>query len=65
MSAIKILKRQEVEAITGLKRSTIYKKMKSREFPLAIKLTEHSVGWIESEVLEWVNERILYSRKEK
>lgn len=58
----KVLKRPHVESITGLSRSSIYAKMDNGTFPKAIKLSERSVGWIESEVQEWLNSRILASR---
>lgn len=60
---IKILKRPEVENITGLSRSTIYLKMDKGEFPKQVKLSERSVGWIEFEVQEWIKNRISVSRQ--
>ena len=57
-----ILKRKQVEAITGLSRSTIYSKIETGTFPKPIKLSERSVGWLESEVQEWITERINISR---
>lgn len=59
----KVLKRPHVESITGLSRSSIYAKMENGTFPKAIKLSERSVGWLESEVQEWLNDRISVSRK--
>jgi prophage regulatory protein len=43
--------------ITGLPRSTIYLYMKNGTFPKAIKLGERSVGWLESDLLEWIQNR--------
>lgn len=59
---IKILKRSEVESVTGLSRSTIYAKMEEGLFPTAIKLSERSVGWLEHEVQEWLKNRITATR---
>ncbi len=41
----RILRRREVEARTGLSRSTIYRRMQAGTFPLAIPLGGRLVGW--------------------
>lgn len=61
-AAIEILRRREVEAKTGLSRSTIYQKIKDKQFPLPISLGAQSVGWIKSEIEEWIAERVKVSR---
>ena len=53
-----IKRRPEVEAKTGLSRSTIYEKMKNGTFPKPIKLGPRAVGWLETEVDAWISERI-------
>lgn len=58
-----ILRRKQVEARTGLARSTIYDRIKAGTFPAPISLGEKAVGWIESEVNGWLNARIQESRK--
>lgn len=60
----KILRRNQVEALTGLPRSTIYDWISKGRFPKPIKLSERSVGWLEDEVRQWQDERILLSRPE-
>lgn len=63
-----ILRRKEVEARTGLSRTTIYDKLNSKSprydptFPRQISLGAESVGWIESEVNTWIESRITASR---
>lgn len=58
-----ILKRPEVEARTGLKRSTIYDKLDPESprydatFPKQVSLGTSAVGWLESEVDAWVASR--------
>ena len=52
------LKRPEIEHRTGLKRSTIYDKMKAGTFPKPVKLGPRAVGWLETEVDAWIKERI-------
>jgi prophage regulatory protein len=58
----RLLRRPDVEAITGLKRSSIYAKMEAGVFPKPIKLSERSVAWLEHEVQGWLESRISASR---
>ena len=60
--SFEILRRREVQARTGLSRSTIYEKIKNRTFPLPISLGAKSVGWIRAEVDAWIEERVRLSR---
>lgn len=62
-TAPSILRRPQVEARTGLARSTIYDRIKAGTFPAPISLGEKAVGWIESEIDAWLNARIQESRK--
>ena len=57
MSAV-ILRLPEVKKTTGLSRSGIYQLIALGAFPKQIKLGVRSSGWIESEVLEWIDEKI-------
>lgn len=54
----KILRMPEVEAKVGYKRPTIYKFIKSGEFPKQVPLGVRAVGWIESEVDDWIKSKI-------
>jgi len=58
----RIIKLSELKDIVGLARSTIYKMSAEGKFPKPIKLGERSSGWIESEVEQWLEERITASR---
>lgn len=58
-----ILRRPQVEARTGLARSTIYDRMKAGTFPAPISLGAKAVGWIESEIDAWLTAQIEKSRK--
>ncbi|MER9005920.1 AlpA family transcriptional regulator [Mesorhizobium sp. M0862] len=53
-----ILRRDEVERATGLPRSSIYDKIAKGEFPKPVPLSARSVGWLESEILKWQEDRI-------
>ncbi len=57
-SPVRVLRRPEVEARTGLARSTIYARMAERTFPRPVRLGKQSVGWIESDIDEWLDQRI-------
>lgn len=53
-----ILRREEVQRLTGLPRSTIYARIQQGTFPKPIKISEKSVGWLENEIAEWQQARI-------
>ena len=61
-ASLRILRRREVQARTGLSRSSIYERMRDKAFPLPISLGAKSVGWISSEIDEWIAERVKLSR---
>ena len=52
-----ILRRPDVEARTGLSRSTIYDWMKRGEFPKPVALGSRMVGWRESDIQAWLEAR--------
>ena len=54
-----LLKMPEVRAKTGLSRSHLYALAQNGEFPKPVKLSERSSAWVESEVQEWIDTRIL------
>lgn len=51
----RVIRRPEVEALTGIPRSTLYAKIASGDFPAPIKIGQRAVGWLESEVHEWLS----------
>lgn len=55
--AEKLLRRPEVEARTGLSRSTLYHWMKRGEFPQPVKLGARLVAWRESDIGDWLESR--------
>ena len=50
----RLLKRPEVEALTGLSRSSIYLRMKRGDFPAPVRISTNSVAWRASDVDEWI-----------
>ena len=59
---LKMIRRPVVESMTGLSRSSLYAMMANGTFPKAIKLSERSVAWLESEVQAFLEGRIAASR---
>lgn len=58
----KILRLEAVVEKTGKPRSSIYWMIEQGLFPKQIKLGKRSVGWLESEIDEWIKQRILASQ---
>lgn len=54
----RLLRLPDVEAATGLRKSSIYLLMKRGEFPRCVQLTARCVAWPESKVLQFVQDRI-------
>jgi prophage regulatory protein len=52
-----LLRRPDVEQLTGLRRSTMYRLIAEGRFPAAVRLTERAVAWRASEVAQWVASR--------
>ncbi|MCB1943977.1 MAG: AlpA family transcriptional regulator, partial [Candidatus Accumulibacter sp.] len=51
-----------VKARTGLSRSTIYLRIADGSFPRPVSLGPRAVGWLESEVDDWLASRVAMSR---
>jgi prophage regulatory protein len=71
-TALTILRRKQVEARTGLSRSSIYARLRQNPkrpgdydptFPKPISVGAKAVGWIEAEIEEWLTAQIKKSRK--
>lgn len=59
-----VLRLNQVKARTGLSRSTIYAYITQNLFPTPLKLGPRAVGWLESDIQSWVEEKIVESRGE-
>lgn len=71
-SALTIIRRKQVEARTGLSRSSIYARMRQNPkrpgdydptFPKPVSVGAKAVGWIEAEVEAWIAAQIQKSRQ--
>ena len=58
----RILRLRQVKDMVGLSKTTLYARIGEGSFPRPISLGGRSVGWLESEVVEWQNARITASR---
>ncbi|MBC3807985.1 AlpA family transcriptional regulator [Undibacterium seohonense] len=58
-----IIRLPQVKQRTGLSRSTIYSLIKGGQFKPPISLGARAVGWLESDISEFIEERIKASRK--
>lgn len=62
-NALSILRLKQVQQQTGLSRSLIYAEIKAGRFPRQFKLTSsRSVGWLASEINDYIQSRINASR---
>lgn len=51
----------DVQNLTGLPESTIFRWVATGKFPKPIKLGPRAVGWLQSEVADWQREKITAS----
>lgn len=56
----RILRLPMVLSLTGLCRSTLYRKLDAGKFPRRVQISERCVGWRESQVREWMMNPTLY-----
>ena len=54
----RMLRRKEVEQITGRSRSAIYEGMAAGTFPKPVKIGARAVAWPESLIRAWIAERM-------
>jgi prophage regulatory protein len=62
---LSILRRKQVQARTGLARSTIYLHIQNGTFPSPVPLGPRAVGWLESEINDWIAGRVRIARGDK
>lgn len=53
-----ILRLSDVTKLTNISRSGIYLKVSNGSFPAPISLGGRAIGWLESELEEWINQQI-------
>jgi prophage regulatory protein len=58
-----ILRLPAVMANIGLSRSSIYLRIAEGTFPKPVSLGARAVGWLESDIQEWLRQRVEFSRR--
>ncbi len=53
----RLLRRREVERITGVSRSSIYRLMQDSDFPRPVRIGPGAVRWKASEIMAWIDSR--------
>ena len=53
----RIVRWPEVRQQTGLSRTTVWRKVKENDFPSPVKLTDHAIGWRQSDIDAWLASR--------
>ncbi|HCE3035699.1 TPA: AlpA family transcriptional regulator [Vibrio parahaemolyticus] len=56
---IRLIRLNEVLAMTGLSRSGMYRSIEKQQFPKQVSLGDRAVAWVESEVQAWVVDRVV------
>ena len=60
---LQLLRRTEVEQLTGLSRTAIYDRMREGSFPKSIALSPKTIRLVRGEILKWIKEQIINSRR--
>ena len=56
-SCAALLSLAEVKRITGLSAATLYRLRRAGQFPVPIKVSRRRIGWVQSEVENWLAQR--------
>ena len=59
-----LIRFDEVQKRTGYSKAWIHRLLKENRFPQSVKIGSRAIAFIESEVDEWINQRIAESRGE-
>lgn len=58
----RLLRRAEVQQVTGLSRTSLYRLVAAKDFPVQVRLSINTVAWLRSEVDAWIAGRVAASR---
>ncbi|WP_370557378.1 AlpA family transcriptional regulator [Edwardsiella tarda] len=62
--SMSLIRLSEVQRRTGYSKAWIYRLLKENRFPQSVKIGARSIAFVESEVDDWINQRIAESRGE-
>jgi len=54
MGIQRILRLAEVKHVTGLSRTTIYRRMAEKSFPRQVHPSPNTAGWMEKDIQKWM-----------
>ena len=54
----RLIRRKEVEKMTGLVKGSLYAKIKDGDFPKPIKLGMRAVAWLEADIAGWIAAKV-------
>lgn len=54
----RLMRIREVLQLCGFSRTTLYREIKLHAFPAQVKLSARSVGWLQDDVMQWLDARI-------
>ncbi|AYM89219.1 AlpA family transcriptional regulator [Serratia sp. 3ACOL1] len=57
-----LIRLTEVQRRTGYSKAWLYRLISQGKFPASVKIGTRSIAFVESEIDEWVNQRIAESR---
>lgn len=57
-----LIKLPEVMRRTGCGKAWIYRLIQQKRFPASVKIGSRAIAFVESEIDEWINQRIAESR---
>lgn len=60
----RILRPAEVDKKTGLSRTTRWRLENRNDFPKRIKISDKTIGYLQSEVERWIQDRVRVSRQQ-
>ena len=60
-----ILRLPEVKTRVGLSRSAIYLAVSRAEFPRPVQIGARAVGWLESEIEDWIRQKVESTRRSR
>jgi prophage regulatory protein len=55
---MRVVRWRELRSLVQLSRSTVARLERSGDFPKRVHLSGHAVGWIDSQIKDWLRERI-------
>ncbi len=56
--SLKFIREPECQNITGLSRTTRWRLEKAGKFPVRRHMSQNTIGWLSSEIEEWVQSRV-------